>query len=184
MISEIWKDVVGYEGYYMVSNLGKVKSLDMVILRSDGRKIHHKGKMLSPTTNNKGYYMVNLHKNSKHKFCTIHRLVAKAFIPNPYDLPCVNHKDENPKNCNVDNLEWCDYTYNNNYGTRSERARLTKMNGKLCKAVNQYTINGELIKQWVSTKQVERELGYSNCCVGRCCRGLQDVAYGYKWQYA
>ena len=99
---EIWKDIKGYEGLYQISNLGNVKSLK--------NKIY-----LKPSIHKKGYLHCGLSKKGEKKQCFIHRLVAETFIDNPYKLPCVNHKDCNPKNNKIENLEWCTYKDNNNY---------------------------------------------------------------------
>jgi len=112
-MEEIWKDVVGYEGYYKISNLGNVKNLKT-------------GKINIPKS--KGYQTVTLYKDGVKKITTIHRLVAKAFIPNPNNYDIVNHKDETKNNNRADNLEWCDEKYNANYGTLQERKRATKEN--------------------------------------------------------
>ena len=109
---EIWKDVVYFEGLYQVSNLGRVKSLNY---SRTGRE-----KVLKPSKTN-GYLQVYLYKEGKSKRFSIHRLVAFAFIPNPNNLPIVNHKDEDKSNNCVDNLEWCTVAYNNNYGTKNQR---------------------------------------------------------------
>lgn len=106
------KDIEGYEGRYMVSDQGQVynvKRKQFMSLQDDGR----------------GYLFTGLSKNGKRKFYKVHRLVAQAFIPNPDNLPEVNHKDENKHNNCVDNLEWCDVKYNRNYGTRNERIKNT-----------------------------------------------------------
>lgn len=110
---EIWKDVVGYEGLYEVSNLGHIKSLWF-----------NKEKLLTPI-NSKGYYKVHLYKNGKLKDYSIHQIVAKAFIPNPNNYPGINHKDEVKTNNHADNLEWCNDAYNAVYGTRRERIAAT-----------------------------------------------------------
>lgn len=118
-LGEEWKDIKGYEGLYQVSNLGRVRSLSRYVKH---RTIYIlKGKLLKQRTRGKGYLAVTLCKNSKLKHYYVHRLVAEAFIPNPNNLPQVNHKDENKSNNCVDNLEWCDDKYNTNYGTRNER---------------------------------------------------------------
>ena len=113
-MKEIWKDISGYEGLYQVSNLGDVRSLNY---RRNGEL-----KLLKQATNKQGYKQISLYKNGKIKTYKVHRLVAIAFIPNPNNLPVVNHKDENPSNNNVNNLEWCTVAYNNTYGTRTKRA--------------------------------------------------------------
>ena len=108
MNSEIWKDIKGYEGLYQVSNLGNIKSI-------------RTNKNLLFEENYKGYLRVSLCKNGKHKHYKVHRLVGIAFIPNEYNLPQINHKDENKHNNAIDNLEWCDNWYNNHYGSKALR---------------------------------------------------------------
>ena len=110
-MEEEWRAVVGYEGLYEVSNLGRVKSL-----------FRYK-QIVKGVPTNRGYLRVTLCKNKVHKLCSIHRLVATAFIPNPYNYPCVNHKDEERTNNQADNLEWCSYKYNVNYGNILEKKR-------------------------------------------------------------
>ena len=119
---EEWKDIVGYEGMYMVSNLGRVKSIERIITYSDGRVYKYHEKILKQSVN-KGYMKVTLSKNSKVTSKKVHRLVAEAFLSNKNNYPQVNHKDECTTNNNIDNLEWCSQEYNNNYGTRIERIK-------------------------------------------------------------
>ena len=118
MQKEVWRKINGYEGLYEVSNYGRVKSF----------KHKQKGHILSPGINSKGYKFVCLCKNNICKQFWVHRLVAEAFLENPENLPCVNHKDENPSNNFVKNLEWCSYKYNSNYGTGIERCRQKQLN--------------------------------------------------------
>lgn len=120
---EEWRTIPGYEGLYEVSNTGRVRSLD----RYDSRNCFRKGKVLSPVKSNIGYLLVSLCCNGKYKGFTVHRLVAQAFIPNPDNLPEINHKDEDKTNNSVENLEWCDRKYNNNYGSRKDKVRDTKI---------------------------------------------------------
>lgn len=119
MIEE-WREIEGYEGLYQVSNLGRVKSLFRVVIRSNGKPNTVNEKILKYGMN-RGYCAVVLCKNGKRKMYKVHRLVAMAFLSNPHNLPEVNHKDENKKNNCVDNLEWCTPKYNTNYGTCIER---------------------------------------------------------------
>lgn len=124
-MEEIWKDIVGYEGFYQVSNLGRVRSLDRYIEVTNKRGTLYrrpiKGKLLSLNSTDDDYISVALTKDNITIFPSIHRLVAQAFIPNPDNLPMVNHKDESRTNNCVDNLEWCTAKYNSNYGMRRER---------------------------------------------------------------
>lgn len=104
---EEWKDVVGYEGLYEVSNLGNVRSIDREIKCKNGNVQLFKGKVISQYDNGKGYKNVTLWKNNKPKIIYVHRLVAIAFIENKLEKPCINHIDKNRGNNNVSNLEWC-----------------------------------------------------------------------------
>ena len=110
---EIWKDIKGYEGKYQISNKGRVKSL--------GNNKTKKEKIRDGKIDNRGYKRISLCKNGKEKKYSIHRLVAQAFLPNPDNLPVVNHKDENKLNNNVENLEWCTQEYNVNYSGSNGR---------------------------------------------------------------
>ena len=125
MNEEIWKPIEGYEGLYEVSNTGRVRSFDRYVKYSNGQIHLHKGKVLSPIKDTDGYLQVVLHCNGKCKTIKVHRLVAQAFIPNPDNLPQINHKDEDKLNNCVENLEWCTAKYNINYGTRNIRRRET-----------------------------------------------------------
>lgn len=128
-MQEIWKDIRDYEGLYQISNNGNVKSLGRWVNYKNKGKKWQEGKILKPLVKKGGYLHVGLWKNGKVKFFIVHRLVAQAFIPNPNNLPQVNHKDENKENNVVKNLEYCDAKYNSNYGTRNKRVA-EKMKGK------------------------------------------------------
>ena len=109
----------------------------------------------------------------------MHRVVADAFIPNPHNLPEVNHKDENPANNEVNNLEWCTSKYNANYGTRNERMMI----GRETKPVIQLDKNGRFIKRWDSMMESCREYGADISSMIRVCKGKQNTCMGYKWEY-
>ena len=113
MEKEIWKDVVGWEGLYQVSNLGNVKSISRIVIRKNKKEMYVKEKVLQPyKCSNGGYLSVPLSQNGKRFVESVHRLVAKAFIPNPKQLRDVNHKDGDKFNNKVDNLEWCSHSKN------------------------------------------------------------------------
>lgn len=195
MKKEIWKDIIGYEGLYQVSNLGRVKSLERY--SSCGRKL--KEKILKQGINNDGYCYVNLYKEGVVKTFKTHRLVCQAFIPNPQNYPCVNHKDENPSNNTIENLEWCSYTYNINYGLRNERASKAiskalkgrvfsqdhkyKLSKVQRKPVAQYNKNGELVGLYTSVKQASELLNIQKDCITRCCNGKHKSAGNYMFRY-
>ena len=181
---EIWKDVVGYEGLYQVSNMGNVRSLKW---KNCG---YTRNLWLKP--HNKGYFQVELVKNKKKKTFVVHRLVSVAFIPNPDNLPCVNHKDENKQNNCVDNLEWCDYGYNNRYSMNLHPERYAgihrkstpKYGKRKCYPIIQISLNGEIVREWENSRAIFLETGMSDWSISECCRGNRKTAYGYKWQYA
>ena len=175
-INEIWKPIKGYEGLYEVSNLGRIKSLKRLVKKWDGYRIVPE-KILTPRANNRGYLRINLCKDGITKTFSPHRLVAEAFIPNPDNLPCVNHKDENPLNNVVSNLEWCTYSYNNSYGNRNKRIALSNS-----KPVLQYTLDGQFVKEWSSTMECGRN-GFQQSSVAACCRGERNKHKNYIWKY-
>lgn len=173
MKTEIWKDIKYYEGLYQGSNWGRVKSLE----RIDCIGHHRKERILKLSTDKDGYLYVYLYKNGKGKNFSVHRLVAEAFLPNPHNYPCVNHKDENKQNNNVDNLEWCNVKYNNTYGTRIER-----VSKKQSKPVLQYTLDGQFVKEWESTRECGRN-GFNQQTISACCRGKLKTHKDSIWKY-
>jgi len=179
---EVWKDIEGYEGLYQVSNMGRVKSLERTFVDKTERKQHIKGRILKLGAGHGGYLKVVLNSNGKKKTVRVHRLVCEAFHENPENKPCVNHIDEDKTNNVASNLEWCTSTENINHGTRNIRAGKAVAKA-LSKPVGQYTTNGKFVKVWQSTREVQRQLGFSHVNIGRVARGKQKTAYGYVWKY-
>ena len=175
-MEEIWKDIEGYEGLYKISNYGNIINLHS---RWGKRK---KPRKLTLSIN-KDYIRCGLSKDGKETKFYVHRLVAKNFIPNPNNYPCINHKDENKLNNNANNLEWCDYSYNNNYGSRNDKVAKKLKNGIYCKKIMQYDLSGNLIKEWVSINEASRKLNIKPSCICLCCRNKQKTASGYIWRY-
>ena len=169
-MKEEWKDVVGYEGRYQVSNLGRVRSMPV---KSKTR--FYKGDVMKISVDSVGYQNVSLSRKT-HK---VPRLVAKAFIENPNNYPCVNHIDEDKTNNRVDNLEWCTYKQNNNHGTRN--ARISENEGR---AIIQYDLNGNEVKRWKSITDAANFYGVKRWTIGGCLKGRQHTSCGFKWGYA
>lgn len=181
----MWKDVVGYEGLYKVSDRGNIRSVER--RDSIGRKVG--GRILKPRCRRDGYLEVGLCKNGMKKNKYAHRLVAEAFVPNPESLPEINHIDEVKDNNNVENLEWCTREHNLNHGTRNERA--AQVQSKKVRAINIET--GEVIR-FKSTREAGRK-GYSQSSVSASCRGdYKDgktgkligggrIYRGHRWYY-
>lgn len=135
-------------------------------------------KELKPYIRKDGYVVATLSKGGKKYKCYLHRLVAETFIPNPDNLPQVNHKDEDKTNNCVSNLEWITSKDNCNYGTRNERQGLGHS-----KPIEQYDLEGNFIKEWDSAAQVERDLGFNHSNISKCCLGRYNIAYNYKWKF-
>lgn len=181
-MNEEWRDIAGYEGYYQVSNLGRIRSLDRKIKTCHNSYKTQKGSIKKLNTATSGYKCVNFYKdeeNNHYKTYRVHRLVALAFIPNPNNYPLVNHKDFDRTNNNVDNLEWCTYEYNNNYKDKSKPRKLLR-NIK----VDQYSLDGKYIKTWESINSTKNS-GFCPRSVSYC---LNDPAKhkthkGFIWKF-
>ena len=186
--NEIWKDIKGFEGRYQVSNLGRVRSLDHVtIMRRKGYKdcsVLYRGNMLKPSLH-LGYYRISMTKNGHKRPYLVHRLVAEAFIPNPNNLPMINHKDEVRSNNVVDNLEWCDALYNNNYGTRNERLFESVCRPRM-RAVLQYDKEGNLIQRFESISEASRLTGIDVQRIHSAChnRERRHGTNGYIFKFS
>lgn len=182
-MQEIWKSIIGYENLYEVSNLGNVRSLDKLdVYTLNGKLIKRlkKGHLLKLNIDGNGYCFVRLYNNEfpKGKQIKVHRLVALHFVenPKPDEYNVINHKDENPKNNIYTNLEWCNTSYNNAYGTRLQRAI-----EKEKKPIEALDKNGNVVLRFESGNEAKRK-GYYNAML--CCRGLYKTCGGYKWRFA
>ena len=174
---EIWKDVVGYEGIYQVSSMGNVRSIDREIVDVNGNIRKYTGNTMKLELSKEGYWRVGLnYKGSKVKFL-VHRLVAMAFIPNPNNLPEINHKNEIKNDNRVGNLEWCTSKYNSNYGSAKYR-NIEKIRKKVAK----YSKCGKLIKEYDYMSQVKFD-GYDQGAVSKCCNGIWEHYKGYVWRF-
>lgn len=164
---ETWKSVKNYDGLYEVSSTGLVRSV-MRKVWNPGRNCYRTQypRILRLSTDDKGYNRVTLSKDGKVKQHLVHRLVAEAFIPNPNNLPQINHKSEVTNDNRVENLEWCTNEYNCNYGSHNENISKSQS-----VSILQYTLDGKLIREWQSSRTAEAETGVSNVNILRCCHG-------------
>ena len=190
--TEIWRTPI-YKGEtydkYQVSNLGEILSLNF---RNTGR-----AELMNPWEDKDGYSKIALSKNRKKDFMLVHRLIAETFIPNPENLPQVNHKIEGDEGKKINmvffkedgtvdeeksTIEWCDGKYNHNYGTINERISKANTNGKQSKPVLQLSLTGELIHEYPSANECGRN-GFERSSVIRCCNGKQKTHKGFRWKY-
>ena len=174
---EIWKDVVGWEGLYQVSNLGRVRSL-----------LYNKVEIRKQPLNNRGYYFVWIYRKGKATYSLVHRLVAMAFIPNPENKRTVNHKDGDKTNNHVLNLEWNTDGENQLHAYRTGLRR-SCMSGQddyihsCSKEIHQYSLTGEYIQSFVSSSHAARCVGGSDGNISTYATSPEKHAhsYGYKW---
>lgn len=199
MEKEVWKPVRGFEGFYEVSNLGKVKSLDVVYVTKNGRMLHRKGKTLKPTPIDFGYSTVTLTKNGKYKRFLVHRLVADAFIPNPENKPFVDHINTDATDYRACNLRWVTAKENannpitkqrNNTNSHTQEVNRKRVlthilhNTKTCaKAICQYTKENLFVAEYESIAEASRKTGISENNIRVSVKNANRTAYGYFWRY-
>lgn len=177
-MEEIWKDIKGYEGLYQVSNLGRIKSL-------------RTNKILKLSNNGKGYNVFNVSVDGNTKQLKVYKIVAETFLSNPENKPEVDHINTIRNDDRADNLRWVTHKENcNNILTIQNYKNSTgcynlEDGKKFSKIVIQYSINGEFIKEWPSTMEVQRELGISNTKISKCClnKPHYKTAGGFIWKY-
>lgn len=171
-MKEIFKTIPNYENY-LIGNYGTVKNKNGKIIKS---------------FNDNGYKRVGLYKNGKQKFYKVHRLVAKVFIPNPQNLPFVNHKNELRNDNYFKNLEWCDCKYNVNYGSCQKKkgktlSKLLENRQDLSKKVCQYDKNKTLIATYLSIQEASRKTGINFSLISKCCNGYLKSTHNYIWNF-
>lgn len=172
MDTEIWKDIPEFEGWYQISNMGRIRSIDrMVNYKHNAGSSFRKGQLLIPQLSNKGYLEVGLKVNGKGFYKRIHRLVATVFLPNPNNYPSINHINEIKTDNRAVNLEWCTHSHNKDAYTSK---RLT---------FYQYDTNGNLIKIWHSLTKAAQSLNCDDTGIQHCCKGTLKKYKGYIWSY-
>lgn len=168
----MYKAIKGYEGIYEVSELGQVRSVDRIVECKDGRIRKYKGKELKPSMDKGGYAMVHLNKNGIVKTCKVHRLVAKAFLPNPDSLPEVHHLNHDTKDNRVHNLKWV---------TSAEQI---DDHWRAAKGTRLRVVGHGIDKIFISSREVERELGFDRTSTLKVAKGKFKQIKGYKIYFA
>lgn len=190
MQDEIWKDVKGLEQWFEVSDKGRIRSRDRIVKSGWGAHRTVKGSILKMRTHVTGYKTVHLRVNEigyNKATVLVHRLVAEAFVPNPNNYPCINHKDENKTNNNADNLEWCTIAMNNSYGTRPERVLKRQRYGNKHfngTAIAEIDENNNIVKAWRSMSDISRAYGISVQTIHTNCNGrTKATKIGKRFMY-
>ena len=186
---EIWKDIPDYEGYYQVSNMGRIKSLDRYITYQRPRDCRPrtdfwKGTILKASWYG-SYLICHLKKHGKSKAVKFHRVVCSVFHPNPDNLPEVNHINEIKTDNRADNLEWCTRQYNAKWGTAIDRDRIARINHPdLSVIVYQFTLDGKYVAKYPSAREAERVTGIkATNILSVCCNQKSSSTGDYIWSY-
>lgn len=176
-MEEIWKDIPGYEGWYKVSNFGRVRSLDRYVNGKSSTKQIRKGRILKPCVHSCGYLYLTFSIEKKRKYLFIHRLVYEAFNgPIPEGMQ-VNHINENKTDNRLENLNLMTPKENINWGTHNKR-----VSEKHLKPVLQFTLDGELVREWDSMEEAHKN-GFEKANICNCCRGKLKQYKGFIWRY-
>ena len=173
-MEEIWKPIPGYEGFYEASTFGRIRSVERIAIGRWGRN-HRKSHVLSQNDVHDGYKQVKFSIDGIKSQPSVHRLIAETFIDNPHNLPQVNHKDGNPGNNRVENLEWCTASENSQHRNRV----LGKWVGHKKKPVYCFDTN----TVYESSHHASRALGISQGSIFSVCQGKQLSAGGLKFEF-
>lgn len=190
---EIWKDICGYEGFYQVSNTGKIRSLDRITVDRNGKRCFRKGKELVQIPNSKGYMRIMLSDNKSKKRFFVHRIVALHFVNNvdKVNNNIVNHIDSNYRNNSADNLEWTTLKGNSQHALKNGRTKRTKRwldnlhrsQTKYYRPVEAYDENGDLVIRFKNLNECKK-MGYEPSSVCQCCKGIRKTHKNLSWKYA
>ena len=181
---EVWKDVKGYEGYYKISNTGKVKSLTRRLWNGVGYFTKPEA-ILKPNPQVSGYLNVHLYKNKKRRPFAIHRLVAKHFIGFPKNEEHVNHKDGDKTNNHIENLEWVTRKENTRHAMETGLWNPKAIKGTYGIEVKQYDLDGRYLKSYPSASIAGEQFSkHASSAISKVCKDERKTAYGYKWEYA
>lgn len=194
---ETWKDIPDYEGYYQASTNGRIRAYDRLKKYSDGKCHILKSYIMKQRLSTCGYWLIGLNKNGIKKDFKVHRLIALTFAPNPGNKPFVNHKDFDPTNNNIDNLEWVTPKENIQYSLQRGRydehrkvldhlssIRVRIMNEKRSKSILQLDLDGNVIKKWKNIREIVENGVAKSHSVYHVCAGKRQTTRGYKWRYA
>ena len=186
--NEEWRDVVGWEGFYQVSNLGRVKSLSRSIVYKDGREYTYPSKIIKNQKVSTGYRSVMFYGVNGKKQYYVHRLVAETFIPNPKNLGDVNHKDGCKTNNIILNLEWCSRSDNQKHAYKNglNWAHIGEAIKEGSRPVIQYAQSGEIVAEYDSASKAAKASGYNQGQISKYCRGenkKHSTYKGYIWRY-
>lgn len=176
---KIWKDFPDFEGLYQACTDGQVRSVDHNTMGKDGKLHHIKGRILKQAEDKDGYKRVVLCKNGVNYYLSVHRIIAMTFLPNPDNLPVINHKDIDPSNNKVENLMWCTVKENNDWGDHKEKVRATK-HATMGDPVVQIDLNNNIAKIWHSAA-IASDFGYSRSSISQCVINKKKYHKGYKW---